>query len=114
MMVYGPGGVPVFPPSSSRGMLLSQVVNWEDYGVAIGNLCCTENTSDNFNQTMVPSFSNELVITKDPTRTSVVERNSVLYIFLFIEAAVESVDVSSTDSVGRQLSKYFIMMPSHY
>ena len=108
MVVYGPGGVPVFPPSSSRGLLLSQIVNWEDYGVAIGNPCCTESTSDSFDQTVVPSFSNELVITKEPTRASVVERNSFLYVFLFIEAAVESVDVSSIDSIGRQLSKCFI------
>ena len=105
MVVYGPGGVPVFPPSSRRGMLLSQVVNWEDYGVAIGNPCCAESTSDNFDQTVVPSFSNELVVTKDPTRASVVvKRNTFLYVFLFIEAAVESVDVSSTDLVGHHLS----------
>ena len=110
MVVYGPRGVPIFPPSSNRGLLLSQVVNWEDYGVAIGNPCCAESTGDdNFDQTVIPSFSNELVVTKDPTRASVVERNSFLYVFLFIEAAVESVDVSSTDSAGRQLSKYIIM-----
>ena len=104
-MVYGPGGVPVFAPSSHRGLLLSQLANWEDYGVAIGNRCPTENTSDNFDQMVTASFSNELIVTKDSTRASVVERNCILYIFLFIEAVVESVDVSSTDSTRHQLSK---------
>lgn len=105
MTVYGPGGVPVFPPSSNSSLLLSQVVNWEDYGVAVGNQCSTERTSDNFDQTLIPSFSNELIITKDSTRVSMVERNCVLHVFLFIEAAVESADVSSMDSASRQLSK---------
>lgn len=104
--VYGPGGVPVFPPSSTRGLLLSQIVNWEDYGVAIGNQYFAGSTGDNFDQIMVPSFSNELIITKDSTRTSVVERNCVLYVFLFIEAVVEVVDViSSIDATSRQLSE---------
>lgn len=105
MIVYGPGGVPVFPPLSKSGLLLSQVVNWEDYGVAIGNQCSAECTDDNFDQTVIPSFSNELIISKDSTRASVVEQNCVLYVFLFIEAVVESVDVSSTDSIGYQFSK---------
>ena len=105
MMVYGPGGVPVFPPSSHRGLLLSQLANWEDYGVGIGNRCPTECTGNNFDQMVTASFSNELIVTKDSTRASVVERNCILYIFLFIEAVVESVDVSSTDSIRHQLSK---------
>ena len=95
----------MFPPSSNRGLLLSQIVNWEDYGVAIGNQYYVESGSDNFDQTIIPSFSNELIITKESSRTSVVERNCVLYVFLFIEAAVESVDESSTDSTRHQLSK---------
>ena len=105
MMVYGPGGVPVFPPSSNRGLLLSQLANWEDYGVAIGNHCSAESTGDNFDQMIIPSFSNELIVTRDSTRISVVERNCVLYVFLFIEAAVESADVTSTDSTRHQFSK---------
>ena len=105
-MVYGPGGVPVFAPSSTRGLLLSHVVNWEDYGVAIGNPCCPESTGDNFDQTVVPSFSNELINIKESTRSSVIERSCILYVFLFFEAAVESVDMSSTDSASRKLSEF--------
>ena len=105
-MVYGPGGVPVFAPSSTRGLLLSQVVDWEDYGVAIGNPCCPENNGDNFDQTVVSSFGNELINIKHSTRSSLIERSCILYVFLFFEAAVESVALSSTDSASRQLSKF--------
>ena len=96
----------MFPSSSHQGLLLSQIVNWEDYGVAIGNTCCAESTGDDFDQTVIPSFSNELIITKDPSRTSIVERNCVLHLFLFIEAVVELDDVSSMDSTSRKLSKW--------
>jgi len=111
MTAYGPGGVPLYPPSSnSGGLLLSQIVNWKDYGVAIGNQHCTESTDNSFDQTVTPSFSNELITTMDSSRTSVVERNSILHIFLFIQAAIESGDVSSTDSTTHQLSKYILII----
>lgn len=84
-------------------MILSQIANWEDYGITVSTPCpTTTSTEDVFDGSIAPSFSCELVNTNDTSR-STVERSSVLYVFLFIDAVVESTNDIPTHPTSHQL-----------
>ena len=104
----------MFPSCSERGVILSQIANWEDYGITISSPCLTTGSVEEvFDKTIMPSFSCELASTNDTSRSSV-ERNSVLYVFLFIDAVVESTNVIPTHPTSNQLCMYTITAYSEY
>jgi len=98
--------VPLFPSCSERGVILSQLASWEDYGITVSTLCpTTRSTEDVFDRSIAPSFSCELVSSIDTSR-STVERSSVLHVFIFIDAVVESADDIPTHPTSHQLCMF--------
>jgi len=82
---------------------LSQLVSWEDYGITISSLCSTTSgVEDEFDGMITPSFSCELLSNNE---TSTVERSSAIFVFLFINAVVESSSDIPTHPISHQLCK---------